>query len=156
SNPRIAQQYRLNIGTIVEAPELNVRLTRGGKGGNARAGRVLGRIEEYFLETLTQSDTSLFAGKVLRFEGIRENECIASNAAGQDAKIPVYAGGKLPLSTYLASQVRAMLADRTRWQFLPEQVREWLEVQQWKSVLPATDEPLIETFPPRRRFDMVP
>jgi len=155
SNPRIAQQYRLNIGTIVEAPELNVRLTRGGKGGNARGGRVLGRIEEYFLETLTQGDTFLFAGKVLRFEGIRENECIASNAAGQDAKIPVYAGGKFPLSTYLAAQVRAMLADRTRWQFLPEQVREWLEVQQWKSVLPATDELLIETFPRGNRFYMV-
>ena len=155
SNPRIAQQYRLNIGTIVEAPELNVRLTRGGKGGNARGGRVLGRIEEYFLETLTAGDTFLFAGKVLRFEGIRENECIASNAAGQDAKIPVYAGGKFPLSTYLAAQVRAMLADRTRWQFLPQQVREWLEVQQWKSVLPATDELLIETFPRGNRFYMV-
>lgn len=117
SNPRIAQQYRLNIGTIVEAPELNVRLTRGGKKASAYGGRVLGRIEEYFLETLTAGDTFLFAGKVLRFEGIRENECIASNAAGQDAKIPVYAGGKFPLSTYLAAQVRAMLADRTRWQF---------------------------------------
>lgn len=155
SNPRIAQQYRLNIGTIVEAPELNVRLTRGGKGANARGGRVLGRIEEYFLETLTQGDTFLFAGKVLRFEGIRENECMASNAAGQDAKIPVYAGGKFPLSTYLASQVRAMLADRSRWQFLPEQVREWLEVQEFKSVLPRTDELLIETFPKGGRFYMV-
>jgi len=155
SNPRIAQQYRLNIGTIVEAPELNVRLTSRGKGANARGGRVLGRIEEYFLETLTQGDTFLFAGKVLRFEGIRENECMASNAAGQDAKIPVYAGGKFPLSTYLASQVRAMLADRSRWQFLPEQVREWLEVQKFKSVLPRTDELLIETFPKGGRFYMV-
>ncbi|MGO1163535.1 ligase-associated DNA damage response DEXH box helicase [Brucella sp. C7-11G] len=155
SNPRIAQQYRLNIGTIVEAPELNVRLTRGGKGANARGGRVLGRIEEYFLETLTPGDTFLFAGKVLRFEGIRENECMASNAAGQDAKIPVYAGGKFPLSTYLASQVRAMLADRSRWQFLPEQVREWLEVQAFKSVLPRTDELLVETFPKGGRFYMV-
>lgn len=155
SNPRIAQQYRLNIGTIVEAPELNVRLTRSGKGANARGGRVLGRIEEYFLETLTPGDTFLFAGKVLRFEGIRENECMASNAAGQDAKIPIYAGGKFPLSTYLASQVRAMLADRTRWQFLPEQVREWLDVQAVKSVLPRTDELLIETFPKGGRFYMV-
>ena len=155
SNPRIAQQYRLNIGTIVEAPELNVRLTRGGKGGNARGGRALGRIEEYFLETLTAGDTFLFAGKVLRFEGIRENECIASNAAGQDAKIPVYAGGKFPLSTYLAAQVRAMLADPTRWSLLPEQVREWLEVQEYKSVLPRTDELLIETFPRGGRFYMV-
>lgn len=155
SNPRIAQQYRLNIGTIVEAPLLNVKLVRKGKPNSARGGRVLGRIEEYFIETLTAGDTFLFAGKVLRFEGIRENECLASNAAGEDAKIPVYAGGSFPLSTYLASQVRAMLADSARWQHLPEQVREWLEIQQRNSVLPRTDELLIETFPQGSRFYMV-
>lgn len=155
SNPRIAQQYRLNIGTIVEAPLLNVKLVRKGKPNNARGGRVLGRIEEYFIETLTAGDTFLFAGKVLRFEGIHENECLASNAAGEDAKIPVYAGGSFPLSTYLASQVRAMLADPARWQHLPEQVREWLEIQRRNSVLPQTDELLIETFPQGSRFYMV-
>src|SRR5690606_20006873 len=155
SNPRIAQQYRLNIGTIVEAPLLNVKLVRKGKPNSVRGGRVLGRIEEYFIETLTAGDTFLFAGKVLRFEGIRENECLASNAAGEDAKIPVYAGGSFPLSTYLASQVRAMLADSARWQHLPEQVREWLEIQQRNSVLPRTDELLIETFPQGSRFYMV-
>ena len=155
SNSRIAQQYRLNIGTIVEAPELNVRLTRGGKGANARGGHILGRIEEYFLETLSAGDTFLFAGKVLRFEGIRENECIASDAAGQDARIPVYAGGKFPLSTYLAAEVRAMLADRSRWKFLPDQVQEWLELQAVKSVLPHMDALLIETFPRHSRYYMV-
>ncbi len=155
SHPRIAQQYRLNIGTIVEAPELNVRLTRAGKGGSVRGGRVLGRIEEAFLEALSPGDTFLFAGKVLRFEGIRENECIVSNAAGQDAKIPVYNGGKFPLSTYLAAQVRAMLSDPARWSLLPEQVREWLEAQRDKSVLPGPGELLIETFPRQRRFYMV-
>ncbi len=155
SHPRIAQQYRLNIGAIVEAPELNVRLTRAGKRGSARGGRVLGRIEEAFLEALSPGDTFLFAGKVLRFEGIRENECIVSNAAGQDAKIPVYNGGKFPLSTYLAAQVRAMLSDPARWSLLPEQVREWLEAQRDKSVLPGPGELLIETFPRQRRFYMV-
>ena len=155
SNPRIAQQYRLNIGTIIEAPELNIRLVRPGKGASGRGGRVLGRIEEYFLESLTKGDTFLFAGKVLRFEGIRDNECLASNAAGLDAKIPVYAGGKFPLSTYLAAQVRAMLADSASWSLLHAQVREWLQVQQQKSILPRADQLLIETFPRNRRFYMV-
>ncbi|RCS24700.1 ligase-associated DNA damage response DEXH box helicase [Phyllobacterium salinisoli] len=154
SHPRIAQQYRLNIGTIVEAPELNVRLTRSGR-GKAYGGRILGKIEEYFLETMAPGDTFLFAGKVLRFEGIRENECIASDAAGQDAKIPVYAGGKFPLSTYLAGEVRAMLADPARWSALPDQVGEWLEVQRQKSVLPKAGELLVETFPRGSRYYMV-
>ncbi|KXF78697.1 DNA ligase-associated DEXH box helicase [Paramesorhizobium deserti] len=154
SHPRIAQQYRLNIGTIVEAPELNVRLTRSGR-GKAYGGRVLGKIEEYFLETMAPGDTFLFAGKVLRFEGIRDNECIASNAAGQDAKVPVYAGGKFPLSTYLAGEVRAILADPARWGALPDQVHEWLEIQRQKSILPKAGELLVETFPRGNRYYMV-
>lgn len=156
SNPRIAQQYRLNIGTIIEAPELRIRLTRhAGKGTNVRGGPVLGKVEESFVEMLAPGDTFLFAGKVLRFEGIRENECIVSKGGTGSPKIPAYAGGKFPLSTYLAEQVRAMLADPETWHVLPQQVREWLEIQQLKSVLPSRSDLLIETFPHEDRFYMM-
>jgi ATP-dependent Lhr-like helicase len=156
THPRIAQQYRLNIGTIIEAPMLAVRLTRhSGRGINVRGGPVLGKIEEYFLETLVPGDTFLFSGKVLRFEGIRENECIASSAAGDDAKVPYYAGGKFPLSTYLADVVRGMLADPAKWRDLPPQVADWLRIQQEKSVLPSRGDLLIETFPRGSRYYMI-
>ncbi|WP_246659152.1 ligase-associated DNA damage response DEXH box helicase [Rhizobium sp. FY34] len=156
SNPQIAQQYRMNLGTIVAAAELNVRLVkRGAKGGPGRGGLSLGKVEEYFIEQLVAGDTFLFSGKVLRFEGIRENECLVSNAASLDPKIPAYAGGKFPLSTYLADQVRGMLADPARWHVLPAQVREWLSLQGEKSMLPARDELLIETFPRGQRFFLV-
>ena len=39
---------------------------------------MLGKIEEYFLEQLTQGDTFRFAGRVLTFEGIRENVAYVS------------------------------------------------------------------------------
>ncbi|WP_037086456.1 ligase-associated DNA damage response DEXH box helicase [Rhizobium sp. CF080] len=156
SNPAVAQQYRLNLGTIVEATELNVRLVkRNAKGTVGRGGMSLGKVEEYFLEQLVQGDTFLFAGKVLRFEGIRENECLVSNAFSLDPKIPAYAGGKFPLSTYLADQVRGMLADPDRWGVLPDQVRDWLNIQRERSMLPARDELLIETFPRGKRFFMI-
>jgi len=116
---------------------------------------VLGKIEEAFLETLTHGDTFLFAGKILRFEGIRENECFVSNAPGKDAKVPYYGGGKFPLSTYLAEQVRAMLDDRARWKNLPEQAADWLRIQAEKSVLPKRENLLIETFPRGNRHYMV-
>ncbi|TKT56193.1 ligase-associated DNA damage response DEXH box helicase [Rhizobium sp. LC145] len=156
SNPQVAQQYRLNLGTIVEATELNVRLVRrNARGTLGRGGLSLGKVEEYFLEQLVQGDTFLFAGKVLRFEGIRENECLVSNAFSLDPKIPAYAGGKFPLSTYLADQVRGMLADPDRWQALPDQVRDWLAIQKDRSLLPQKDELLIETFPRGKRFFMI-
>jgi ATP-dependent Lhr-like helicase len=156
SNPAIAQQYRMNLGTIIEASELNVRLVRrNAKGTIGRGGLSLGKVEEYFLEQLVQGDTFLFAGKVLRFEGIRENECHVSNAFSLDPRIPAYAGGKFPLSTYLADQVRGMLADPDRWHVLPDQVRDWLEIQRERSMLPARNELLIETFPRGKRFFMI-
>ena len=156
SNPQVAQQYRLNIGTIIEAPALKVRMVKPGGGGKAaRGGMVLGTVEEYFLETLTQGDTFMFSGKVLRFEGIRENECLVSQATSMDPKIPSYAGGKFPLSTYLAAEVRSMLADPARWHQLPDQVRDWLEIQKDKSILPGRDDLLIETFPRGSRFYFV-
>ncbi len=156
SHPDVAQQYRLNIGTIIESPMLNVRMVkRNARGSLGRGGASLGKVEEYFLESLVQGDTFLFSGKVLRFEGIRENECLVSQAYHLDPKIPAYAGGKFPLSTYLAEGVRAMLSDPARWSALHEQVRDWLSLQKEKSVLPGRADLLIETFPRGNRHFMV-
>jgi ATP-dependent Lhr-like helicase len=155
ANPQVVQQYRLNVGTIVESPMLNVRYARKGAGVVARGGPVLGKIEEYFLESLAPGDTFLFAGKTLRLEGIRENEAFVSSAVSDDAKVPMYAGGKFPLSTYLADTVRGMLADPDRWKALPEQVADWLRLQKEKSVLPGRRDLLVETFPRGHRFYMI-
>ncbi len=128
---------------------------RGEKGRIGRGGATLGKVEEYFLEQLSPGDTFAFAGKVLRFEGIRENEALVSQGFSLDPKIPAYAGGKFPLSTYLADQVRSMLADPERWHRLPDQVRDWLALQKDKSMLPKRDELLIETFPRGNRAYLV-
>lgn len=156
SNPMVAQQYRLNVGTIIESPMLNVRMVKhNARGGIGRGGMALGKVEEYFIELLSPGDTFLFSGKVLRFEGIRENECLVSQGFKLDPKVPSYNGGKFPLSTYLAQQVRKMLADPSRHATLPDQVRDWLSLQKDLSMLPKEDELLIETFPRGARHYMV-
>ncbi|GAB4357564.1 MAG: ligase-associated DNA damage response DEXH box helicase [Oricola sp.] len=155
SHPSVAQQYRLNCGTIIEAPMLNIRLTRQRKGGPLRGGPVLGKIEEGFVEALVPGDTFLFAGKVLQFEGIRENDCVVSKASDLNPKVPAYAGGKFPTTTYLSEQVRKMLSDPGQWDRLPHQVSDWLRIQKAKSAVPGPDELLVETFPRGGRFYMV-
>ena len=151
-NAHFAQRYRLNMGTIVEAPAVTVRLGRKRKGADgrpmgpgARMGRKLGTLEEWFIEQLAPGDTFLFAGEVLRFEGMSGTDALASRASG-DPKVPMWGGGKFPLSTFLAARVREMIADPARWSGLPEQVRDWLAQQQKFSVLPAPDNVLVETF----------
>ena len=157
AHPRIAQQYRLNVGTIVEAPMLRVRLARGAlkKSGAVAGGRVLGEVEEYFIEQLTPGDTFVFAGEVLRFEGLREMDAIVTRAHAADPKVPAYEGGKFPLSTYLADRVRRMLAERGAWAKLPDQVSDWLRLQADFSVVPSAEEMLIETFPRGQRHYLV-
>jgi ATP-dependent helicase Lhr and Lhr-like helicase len=154
ANPRVAQQYRMNIGSIVEATMLKVKLGRLRAGG-ASFGRAIGEVEEYFAETLVPGDTFIFGGEVLRFEGIFEDSVMATKAAGADPKVPSYAGGKFPLSTHLAERVRGYLADPAEWARLPDQVRQWLDMQRYKSVLPKRSEMLVETFPRGNRHYLV-
>ena len=156
AHPSIAQQYRLNVGTIIEAPLLNVRIARNrGAGLAGRAGRPLGKIEEGFIEALAPGDTFLFAGLILRFEGIHENEVIATRTADDTPKIPIYAGGKFPITSFLADGVRALLADDRKWQKLPDQVADWLRVQKERSLIPKRGDLLVETFDRGSRFYMV-
>jgi ATP-dependent Lhr-like helicase len=112
-----------------------------------RGGRVLGEVEEYFIEMLTPGDTFVFAGEILRYEAIVENEVYVSRSTATDPKVPAYEGGKFPLSTYLAARVRAILADSKTWRGLPDQVREWLDLQKWRSLIPSASDLLVETFP---------
>ena len=118
TNPRVRQSYRLNVGTIVEEPMLKVRLVRARGGGSGstgalgRGGRMLGEIEEYFIEGLVVGDTFVFGGEVVRYEALAEDQVYVSRANDKDAKVPSYMGGKFPLSTYLAERVRNLLDDR--------------------------------------------
>jgi len=104
-------------------------------------------VEEYFIETLTPGDTFVFAGEVLRYEALGEDDVYVSRTTATEAKVPSYAGGKFPLSTYLAARVRALLAEAPSWRSLPEQVQEWLGLQAWRSRVPDRQELLVETFP---------
>ena len=174
--PQVAQQHRMNIGAIIEASYLNVRLVSGRTLSLRRAaarrgasdpalaqrlsaigpGRALGKIEEWFIEQLAPGDTFLFAGEILRLESVVETDALVSRASDvSEPRIPSYAGGKFPLSTYLAERVRAMLHDRAAWSALPAQVRDWLHLQEERSVIPRADELLIETFPRGGRFFML-
>ncbi len=114
SHPRFIQMYKMNAGTIVEEEMLKVRRATVRKRLGKRlvtGGRVLGELEEWFLSQLVIGDTFLFAGEVLRFEGLDEFGALASRGGGGEPAIPSYQGGKFPLSTYLAERVREMLAN---------------------------------------------
>ena len=145
SHPRFVQQHRMNAGIIVEAPLLDVRF---------RNGRKLGTVEDYFANTLSVGDTFHFAGLTLEIERMSGTEIVV-HATSRSARIPAYVGTRMAMTTHLADRVRHFLADPGEWRRFPDDVREWLEVQAYRSVLPQPEQLLVETFPHEQRHYMV-
>jgi ATP-dependent Lhr-like helicase len=159
-NASVAQQHRMNVGAIIEADMLNVRLAsrvgqkprpgvpKAAQPAPMMPGRKLGQIEEWFIEGLSPGDTFIFAGEMLRFITLREEDALVVRAYGEEnPRIPSYAGGKFPLSTFLAERVRRLIHDPAHQQNLSPQVLDWLTIQKDRSIIPKPDEMLIETFP---------
>ena len=145
SHPRFIQQHRMNAGIIVDAPLLDVRF---------RNGRKLGTVEDVFASSLSVGDTFFFAGLTLEIERMQGTDIIV-RATAKSARIPTYVGARMAMTTHLAERVRRFLADRSQWGRFPDDVREWLEVQAYRSVLPEPHQLLVETFPHEQRHYMV-
>ncbi|GAF95127.1 unnamed protein product, partial [marine sediment metagenome] len=65
AHPRFVLTYRLNAGTIVAAPVIKVRLVRRRSFDKRKAltgGRVIGEVDEYFIEQLRTGDAFVLAG----------------------------------------------------------------------------------------------
>ncbi len=135
----------MNAGVIVEQPLMDVRF---------KGGRRLGTVEEGFASTLSPGDHFFFAGLSLEVERIKDTDIIV-HASKKSARIVTYGGQRMSMSTHLANRVRQMLADRNDWHRFPDDVREWLEVQSERSMLPEPHQLLVETFPHEGRHYMV-
>jgi ATP-dependent Lhr-like helicase len=138
-----ARRHRMNIGTIVEFAKLKVRRIASSK---SKRGRIIGEIEEKFVVNLNPGDTFAFAGEVLAYKGVRDMAIEAYPAPYSRPRVPAYAGGMMPLSTYLAEGVRAIISAPNKWAKLPDQVREWLTLQSEFSELPGAQGVLVEAF----------
>jgi ATP-dependent helicase Lhr and Lhr-like helicase len=145
AHPKFAAQHRFNAGIIVDTPMLDVRFKNG---------RKLGRVEEDFAAQLRPGDGFIFAGMMLEVESVKDMDLIV-RAGKKASTIPSYMGARMPLTTHLADRVRAMLNDRAGWVRFPDDVREWLEMQDWRSTLPEPGQLLAETFPHEGRHYLV-
>ena len=145
TRPQAAAQHRMNAGVIVDAPMMDVRF------GN---GRMLGRIEEGFASTLTVGDHIFFAGLSLEVTRFHDTDIVV-RASSKQARLVTYGGQRMSMSTHLADRVKRFLASDDDWHRFPDDVREWLEVQRQRSILPQPDQLLVETFPHEGRHFMV-
>jgi ATP-dependent Lhr-like helicase len=148
-NAQTALRHRLNVGAITGPAVLNVRLMRGRKGG-----RKIGEVEEGYIDILLPGDTFIFAGQVWAFQGVEGNDVLVTPAPKSEPKMPSWGGSKFSISDFLARRVRELASDPTAWPRLPDDVQEWLQIQQLRSSIPKPEELLVETFPLGRRFHL--
>lgn len=139
-DPRSAALIRMNIGTIQDADLLKVRLRK------ARGGKPLGEVEESFAASLSQGDTFLIGGQIVRYEGLREMTVEVSRNAAKKPRVAVFSGTKFATSTQLSQRILRLLA-RDDWPDLPDHTGDWLHLQRVMSQLPRADRLLIESFP---------
>ena len=139
-DPRAAQRIRMNIGTIQSTDTLKVRMK------NTRGGKPLGEIEEAFAATLTQGDTFLIGGQIVRYDSLREMTVQVTRAATKKPKIATFMGTKFSTSTQLSHRIIDMFQQDT-WPDLPGHTSDWLTLQRKVSRLPKLGRLLIESFP---------
>ena len=138
TNGAIARRHLLSVGTIVSDAAIDVRFLTGGR---------LGSVEESFIARLRPGDRFFFSGKALEFVRVREMTAWVKKTKAVDGAIPRWEGSRMPLSSELARAVRMRLEQARLGIFEgPEMaaVRPVLETQAERSIIPATDEFLIE------------
>ena len=143
-----AQRHRMNVGAILSPAVLAVRIAMGRR---LTGGRKIGEVEEGYVEMLEPGDTFIFAGQVWSLVAVTGLDVLVRPAMGKDPKMPSWGGSKFALSTFLAKRVRELMFDETHWKVLPNDVREWLEIQKDRSLIVKEEELLLETFPRGKR-----
>jgi ATP-dependent Lhr-like helicase len=138
----IARRHRMSIGTIVSDNMVQVRYARGGS---------LGSVEESFIAKLFPGDRFSFGGKSL--ELVRVHNMVAYvRSTTRSGKVPVWYGGRMPLSSQLAQAVCEKLDEAANDVYRdPEMkfVQPILELQRRWSAIPRLGQTLCERITSR-------
>lgn len=149
TDPRLARQHRLSVGTIVGEAALTVQFVRGAR---------LGTVEESFIARLKPGDEFIFAGRRVELVRVQDNRAwVRKSAKSGSVGVPRWMGGRLPLSTELSAAVLRQLARAARGQFdSPElrRARPLIELQCRWSHLPQPGEFLIERIHSREGWHL--
>lgn len=135
---RIARMHRLSIGTIVGDASLNIAFVRGKR---------IGTIEEWFIASIKPGDVFWFAGQALEFVRIKDMTVQVRRSKKKKAKVPSWAGGRMPLSSMLSQMIREKIHGYAHGQideYETELLAPLFDLQKEKSIIPTESEFLIE------------
>ncbi len=146
AKPSVAQQHRLNAGIIVEQPLLDVRF---------RNGRKLGTVEEGSPRPSRPAIIFFFAGLGLEVEQFKDTDIIVRASSKSARIVDLRRAAHVDVHPPRRTASATCCAIANDWPRFPDDVREWLEVQAERSVLPEPRPAAGRDLPPRRPHYMV-
>jgi ATP-dependent Lhr-like helicase len=145
----IAKRHRLQIGTIVSDPVMQVKYVKGG---------FLGTIEEWFISSLKPGEVFWFAGQALILVRIKDMTVQVRKSKEQKGKIPSWQGGRLPLSSELGRHLRNQIYSlhNEEGTQAPEikALKPLLEIQRNNAAIPMENEFLMEYFSSKEGYHL--
>ncbi len=156
NNRAVAMRHRLQIGTIVSDAMLSVKYLKGG---------YIGTIEEWFISKLNPGDVFTFAGRNLELARIKNMQVLVRKSSKKSSRIPSWMGGRMSFSAQMSELLReemyaaaaSLRKNASKGSSTPEllALRPILERQQKESIIPKSDQFLIETFKTREGYHSV-
>lgn len=145
TNRGVAMRHRLQIGTIVSDAVLTVKYLKGG---------FIGTIEEWFISKLKIGDVFTFAGRNLELFQVKNMKVLVRKSTQKTAKIPSWMGGRMSFSSEMSELLREeiyRLNIKSNNRKTPEgkSLTSIFNRQKQESIIPNTNEFLIETFKTR-------
>ena len=140
TNARVARMHRMAMGTIAGDIVMQVKYA---------SGRTLGTVEESYITRLKPGDCFQFAGKTLELMMIREGAAIVKKTNKQPNTTPRWGGGRMPLSSMLAAEVREQLDLAGSGIFQGEEMaclKPIFDLQEKRSMIPRKGILLVESF----------
>jgi ATP-dependent Lhr-like helicase len=132
TDKRMIQLHRMNIGTIAADAAVSLRFANG---------RRLGSVEEGFIRKLKPGAPFIFSGRLLELVRVHQlvatvKPCARAKARGE---IPIWGGGKMPLSTELSHAVARRLDAEAKLPPRPETeaIADLLRIQRAWSEVPT-------------------
>lgn len=145
---RVQTTHRMNIGTIVSDAAMHVKYMKG---------KTLGTAEESFLSKLKPGEKFLFAGRLVEMICVRDNIAYVKRSTGTPDTVPRWMGGRMPLSSELSKALRQKLHEASHQKLAGREMKalkSLLEIQQRWSIIPRTDQLLIEQIKTRTGYQI--
>ena len=152
NNRGVAMRHRLQIGTIVSDAMLSVKYMKGG---------YIGTIEEWFISKLKPGDIFTFAGRNLELVRIKNMQVLVRKSSKKTSKVPSWMGGRMTFSAQMSELLRqemyeaATIEKGTKTSKELRSLKPIFERQKLESIIPKSDEFLIETFKTREGYHAI-